>query len=148
MDDFAAFARDLRAYSQRKELEKALRKEIRKPVPRVRLKIKARALSTLPKRGGLNKWVSRTRITAQIRFGRAFTVRLIGRRQSASGQSDLKRLDKGRVRHPSWGRRGRGQWHVQRVTSGFFTAPAVEFDEWRVAIDRALDESLEVIRRG
>lgn len=141
------FARELRAFPERKELTKQLRTEMRKPVPAVRRKIKARALSTLPKTGGLNRWAAGTRITAKIEVGgRRVRVTLRGSRNSQGGQSDLRALDRGRIRHPSWGRRGQGQWYTQVVRAGFFTEPAVEFDEWRAACVTALDKALETIR--
>lgn len=141
------FARELRAFPERKELVKQLRTELRKPVPAVRRKIKRRALDTLPRTGGLNRWAASTRITAKVEIGaRRVRVTLRGTRGSQRGQSDLRALDRGRIRHPSWGRRGAGQWHTQTVTPGFFTAPAVEFDEWRAACLAALDKALETIR--
>jgi hypothetical protein len=141
--------RDLRKFEGRKEVVKQLRKEIRKPVPAVRRVIKRRARTTLPKSGRLNKWAASTRITVKIKLaGRAAGVQLKGGRNSTGGRSDIKRLDKGRLRHPSWGRRGRGQWHTQDVMPGFFTSPATEIDQWRDAALKAVDEALEVIRRG
>ncbi len=142
-----AFVRELRGFSQRAEIVKQLRTDMRAPLPEVRKKVKARALSTLPKRGGLNKWASQTRITAKITVtGRAVRVRVRGARKSLGGESDISALDRGRVRHPSWGRRYRGQWHVQRVTEGFFSVPVSEDDQWREACLAAVDRALETIR--
>lgn len=141
--------RELRGFVARKEVLKQLRKEIREPVPAVRKAIKASALDTLPKRGGLNVWASKTRVTAVIRVtSRSAVVRLRGSRKSPKGKSDLKRLDLGKVRHPSWGRRGRGQWHNQAVTPYYFGRPVIGAREWRQAVDRALDSALRTIRRG
>lgn len=142
-----AFVRELRGFSGRKEILKQLRTEMRAPLPTVRKKIKTRALTTLPKRGGLNRWAASTRITAKITVnGRAVRVTVRGGRNSVGGESDIRALDRGRVRHPSWGRRGRGQWHNQRVTEGFFTVPIVESPEWREACLAAVDRALETIR--
>ncbi len=142
-----AFVRELRGFSARGEIVKQLRTEMRKPLPEVRKKIKASALNTLPRRGGLNKWAARTRITAKITVtGRAVKVRVRGARNSLGGESDINAIDRGRVRHPSWGRRGRGQWHVQRVTAGFFTTPVSEDEQWRAACLAAVDKALETIR--
>lgn len=141
--------RDLKKFEGRKEVTKQLRREIRRPVPAVRKAVQRRALDTLPRRGGLNVWVSKTKVTAQIKLsGRAAGVRLKGSRKSAKDKSDLRRLDAGRVRHPSWGRRGVGQWHTQTVPDGFFTKPSSEVTQWRDATVRAVDNALEVIRRG
>ena len=141
--------RDLRGFERRKELLNQLRRDFRAGVPVVRKKIRTRALATLPKTGGLAKWVSKTRVSADIRFaGRWIGVRLKGSRKSLKEKSDLKRLDAGMVRHPSWGRRGKGDWHTQPVTAGFFTAEAGNADDWRDACERAVDRAFDTIRRG
>ena len=142
--------RDLKGFERRGEVVKQLRKEFRKPVPAVRKAIRRRALDTLPAGGGLNKWVAKTRITARVQVtGRAVAVTLKGGRNSSNGKrSDIRRLDKGKVRHPSWGRRGEGKWHSQSVTAGFFTGPATEIDQWRTACERAVSNAFDVIGRG
>jgi hypothetical protein len=144
-----ALIRDLRTFEDRKEVVKQLRTEIRKPVPAVRKAIKARALDILPKAGGLGAWVSKTRMTVQIKLsGRSAGVRLKGGRNSSGGRSDIRAIDRGRVRAPSWGHRGKGAWHTQEVKAGFFTEPTTETKPWRDACVRAVDQALEVIRRG
>lgn len=86
------------------------------------------------------------RINTSIKVSsRTATVTLIGSRKSQGGVSDLKRLDQGVIRHPAWGRRFKGQWHVQRVTSGYFTDPAAETDEWRKAVERACAAAVKTI---
>lgn len=141
--------RDLRGFDNRAEVVKALRVEIRKPIPAVRRNIKARALATLPATGGLNAWVAGTRVTAVIKLtGRAAGVRLKGSRKSLRDKSDLRRIDAGRVRAPSWGRRGAGQWHTQSVTAGFFTRPAAEVEQWRSACVAAVDQAVATIAGG
>lgn len=141
--------RDLRGFEGRKEVLRQLRKEIRQPVPAVRKAIKARALDTLPRSGGLNAWAAGIRITVAIRgAGRAAGVKLKGGRNSRGGRSDMRALDRGRVRHPSWGRRWSGQWHNQTVEAGFVTKPATEATEWRDACVRAVDNAVRSIGRG
>lgn len=142
--------RDLKSFEDRKVLTKELRKEIRKPVPEVRKMIRRRALVIMPQRGGLNVYVSETKITAQVKLsGRSAGVRLKGGRNNSTGKkSDMRRIDQGKIRHPSWGRRGPGQWHTQTVPVGFFTGPAGEVETWRQAVLDAVDKSLVVIRRG
>lgn len=139
--------RDLRKFEGRKELVKELRTEIRKPVPAIRKSIKKRALDTLPKSGGLNVWVSKVKVTARVKLsGRSAGVSLKGSRKSTKDKSDLRRLDAGRIRHPSWGRRGKNDWYTQTVEAGFFTEPSTEIDQWRNACIAAVDKALEVIR--
>lgn len=126
--------RDLRKYEDRKLVVRELRTAIRKPVPEVRRRIKRAALDTLPARGKLGLWVSKTRITATIKLsGRAAGVSLKGGRNSSGARSDIKRIDKGRVRAPSWGRRAHRDWHSQTVRAGFFTETAAQATEWRAA---------------
>lgn len=144
--------RDLRRFDERRAVTNALAKQVRKPVPAVRKAVRARAKKDLPSRGGLGLWVSKLSITARVKLqGRAAGVRLVGRRRGypdKQPKADLRRIDQGRVAHPAWGRRGEGQWHFQQVTPGFFTDTAAETDEWRKAVLAAVDEALEVIRRG
>lgn len=124
-----------------------LREELRKPVPAVRKAIRSRALDSLPKGGGLNKWAAAIQIKAtQEIAGSRITIKLTGGRNSNGGRSDIKRLDKGNARHPAWGRRGKGQWSLTLVKPGYFTEPATEAPEWVEAADRALDKALDVIR--
>jgi hypothetical protein len=141
--------RDLKGFEDRKVVLRELRRNIRRPVPVVRKAIRARALDTLPSRGGLNVWAASTRISVTIRVaGRAAGVRLKGGRNSAGGRSDIKALDRGRVRHPSWGRRGAGQWFNQTVPAGFVTGPVTESTEWHKACIDAVDAAVAVIGRG
>lgn len=144
--------RDLRHFERRKEVTNRLARELRKPVPNVRKVIRQRALDTLPEGGGFGKWVSKLSITAAVKLqGRAAGVKLKGKRKGYPDKQpkvDLRRLDQGTARHPSWGRRGADAWHLQKVTPGFFSDPATEVDQWRDAAAKALDDALEVIRRG
>jgi hypothetical protein len=143
------FVRELRAFNNKKAVLKELRLGIRRPFPAVRKKIKKSAIDTLPKRGGLNKWAASTRVTLRIRAsGRAAGVTVVGGRNSSGGRSDVNALDRGRVRAPSWGRRGPGSWHSQAVPPGFFTNPVTEATEWHEEIDRAVDTAFDQIRRG
>jgi hypothetical protein len=141
--------RDLRKFEGRKEVVKELRKEIRKPLPDLRKAIKRRALDTLPHGNGLGAWVSRISVTARIRLsGRAAGVSIKGGRNSVGARSDINAIDRGRVRAPSWGRRGKGAWHNQEVRPGFFTETVGDVTQWREACSRAADQALDTIRRG
>lgn len=145
----AALIRDLKKFENGKELTKQLRARLRKPIPGVRKAIKRRAIDTLPRGGGLNRWVAALRISAVITTrGRGAGVKLKGSRTSTRDKSDLRAIDRGRVRHPAWGRRGPGNWSNQSVPAGFFSDPAAETDAWRVAAREAVEEAAEVIGRG
>lgn len=148
--DIRAFARELKGFRERKAVLKALRLAIRKPFPAVRAKIKANALATLPSGGGLNAWVAAARVSLGIKVNtsRSAGVTVKGGRNSAGQRSDIAAINRGRVRAPSWGRRGADQWHTQKVEPGFFSKPVLAADEWREEIDRAVQDAFDTIRRG
>lgn len=140
---------DLKYFEDRKLVLKEFKKEVRKPVPAVRKSIRARALDTLPHRGGLGVWVSKISMTVKFKLsGNSARITLKGGRNSSGGRSDIKAIDNGRVRAPTFGRRSKGQWHNQRVPSGFFTEPVEETDAWRGAAEEAIFKASEVIRHG
>lgn len=147
--DIDQFLRELRAFTDRKIVVKELRSGIRKPFPAVRAKIRAKAQAILPSGGGLGTWVARARIGLSVKVtGTRVRVTVRGGRNSAGGRSDLKAIDRGRVRHPAWGRRGKGDWHTQPVQEGFFTDTVAEAGEWRAAAVESFDRALDHIRRG
>jgi hypothetical protein len=146
---FDELVRDLRRFDGRREVVKQLRKEIRKPLPTVRRAIKARALATLPSGGGLNVWVAQTRVSAVVRVaGRGARVGMKGTRASVKGKASTRQVDSGSTRHPTWGRRSQGSWHVQAVPAGYFTEPASEATQWRDAALAAVDGALATLRGG
>lgn len=150
MTDWKVVAAQIKAFDGRREVVKAIRKTIREPVPMIRKDIKARALATMPRSGGLAAWVATSKVSASIKVqSRRVGLLLKGGRNSAGGRSDIRAIDRGRVRAPSWGRTGPGDWHNQTVTDGFFTLPAAyrgpEVERvTTIAVDRAFD----TIRRG
>lgn len=146
---FQQLVKELKAFDGRREITKACAKGIRKAVKPATKAIKKAAKDTLPKGGGLNVWVSKTRITAQFRFaGRKAGVKIKGGRNSLGGRSDVKAIDRGRVRAPSWGHRTRASWHTVTVKPGFFTQTAADLPDWRANVDAEVDLALETLRRG
>lgn len=143
-----AFAAELRAFDQRRVIVQRLRRQLAKPVPKVRAQIQQHAVSILPHRGGLGAWVADAVISATVRYtsGRSAGIRLKGSRKSAKNKSDLTRIDAGRVRAPSWGKRTKASWHTQSVPSGWFSDPVRESPEWRGAVEDAVDSALDEIR--
>lgn len=141
------YARTVEQILTEQRVLKQLRKDLRKVGPVVRRKVRKNALATLPKRGGLNRWVAAAPVKVTFSgAGTVIIVRLLAGRSSLHGRSDLKRIDAGRVRHPAWGRRGRGDWSVTSVKPGFFTNVATDPQPWLEAADLALDDALEAIR--
>jgi len=148
--DIDAFVRELKAFDGRRTVVKAMRRKINKPVPEIRRRIRAHAVAILPSSGGLGAWVAAATVSTRIRYASSRTagIRLRGSRKSLRDKSDLNRIDQGRVRAPSWGRRTAASWHTQAVTAGWFTEPAGDIDAWRKVCDEAVDEAFDEIRRG
>lgn len=141
------YARTVEQILIERRVLRQLKKDLRGPVPEVTKAIQENALATLPKRGGLNVWVAASSVKATVSETAAgINVHLQASRNSKGGESDLKRIDAGRVRHPAWGRRTKGSWSVTTVEAGFFTKPATDPTPWLEAADAALDEALEAIR--
>lgn len=146
---FEQLIRELKTFDQRRAVTKAMSKGVRATVPAVRVKIRQAALELLPRSGGLGKWVASARINLKIKTsGRRAGITLTGGRNSEGGRSDIRAIDRGRVRAPSWGRRTKGSWHSQTVPDGYFTATAAAEDGWRRNVDQEVDRALDTLRRG
>jgi hypothetical protein len=78
---------------------------------------KANAKVVLPHRGGLGRRVARTKMQTKVRTGRVADVRILA---LPSAVADPRRIDQGRVKHPTW---GRAPWVLQDVTPGWATKP-------------------------
>ena len=96
-----AGARDLRL-----ELIRGLKAGAAPIVPAV----KQAARDQLPKSGGLNEQVASQKVTVSVRLaGKTAGVRL------QTTAPDTAQTDSGFVRHPIYGRRGKGQWRTQSI---------------------------------
>jgi len=146
--DIDTFTRELKAFDARRTVVQAMRRRLRAGLKPQAEATRAAYRAELPRRGGLNEWAARASITPKISYtGRAAGIRVRGSRRSTKSKADLRALDAGRVRHPSWGRRAAGQWHLQSVPAQVFTR-SVDVDAWLPLLDDVLDDALEVIRRG
>lgn len=146
MVEIAEFVRELRSFDGRRTVVQTLRRRLRGNTRAQVAATRAAYRARLPQRGGLNEWAARSSVTLKIGYaGRSAGIRVRGSRSSGSGKADLSGLDRGRVRAPSWGRKGAGQWHTQAVPARIFT-DSVDVDLWLPTIDAALDEALGVIR--
>lgn len=126
-----------------------VRAEIEKPLPIIRARVKASALGKLPQSGGLAAWAAAAHVTAQVHVvGDSVDAQLKVHRTSLHASSDLRALDRGRVRHPAWGRRRHGDWSVQTVTPKVYSEPIAKSPEWRTAVERGCDDACDVIRHG
>lgn len=144
---FDQLVRELRGFRERRTVVNACARGIRAAAKPVRQAIKRRARQTMPTAGGLNVWVSRISIRAAVKLsGRSASIKLVGGRNSQGGRSDIRAIDAGRVRAPSWGRKGVGNWHTQSVPPGFFRETAANHPSWRADVDRQVDAALDEIR--
>lgn len=140
-------SRRLREGADGKELKSALRRELRKPLPSLRVAVRANARGMLPRRGGLGAYVAKSRIGMQIRHrkSRGAVVSVSAGRNAASGaRTETDRIDAGQLRHPTF---GRAPWHPQTVPAGFF-ARAVDAAPWPQIIDEAAAEAMRSTFRG
>lgn len=145
MDDGARqlrlLARDLdrAGAALRKDLPKGLR---RASVPMIRA-IRAEARQSLP--SGLGEYVASSTISTVVRTGADNTaVQIRGRRRQdrATGkQVDLPAINRGRVRHPVY---GRSPWVLQRVQAGFWDRAVAAS---RAAVDREMQAVADDLHR-
>ena len=130
-------------------ITRAAQREIDKPLPVIRTRVRASARAKLPRRGGLAEWAAAARLTAQVTSsGSTVTCALRVHRTSMFRPSDLRALDRGRVRHPAWGRRHSSAWSIQIVPPRVYSEPIQDSPEWRRAAVRAAKVAEEVICRG
>jgi len=73
-------------------------------------KVHDAAIAKLPRAGGLNEQVAGQKVTVQVRTG----AKTAGVRLKTTAP-DTKQTDEGWVRHPIYGRRGKGDWRTQQI---------------------------------
>jgi hypothetical protein len=141
-------ARALSGYADRGQIIRDLAADLERVIPGVEDGIRARAVDTLPGAGGLGKWVAKLRLRSSIRLGsRRARVTIVGHRRAIGGTADLGAIDRGRVRHPSWGRRGSNDWHVQLVTPGFMSK-SEEQRVWSATAQASVTRSFRRVTGG
>lgn len=120
--DLERLGKDLKAAGD-KELKKELLKGIQRATrdSGIKQEIADSARAHLPQRGGLSEYVAKMRIITRTRTnGKYIGVRLTGSKKKGAKQVDLYRIDRGTVRHPTYGHR---PWVNQGVRPGFWTEP-------------------------
>lgn len=118
-DDLARVARALKDAGD-KDLRRELLRGINRALKPAKQAVKDAARSQLPQRGGLAAEVAASRISSSTRTsGRSPGVRVTGKK---SGR-DLRSIDRGRLRHPTF---GRAPWVNQAVKPGFFSETLTE----------------------
>lgn len=125
--------REAASSSLRRELDQALTRSVR-DLPQA---LRASAVSTLPRRGGLGELTARTPIKiSHLTSGSSVSVRVTA--SPRRGLSDIARLDRGSVRHPLFGRRSR--WYTETVSPGWWAKPIdAVATKARSEIEQAMD---------
>lgn len=114
-DDLGVLAKRLKEVGD-KTLRKELLAGIRVATKGTKAAIKANALSSLPARGGLAAIVANSKVSTKTR-----TTGAIGIRITAANPHSIRGMDRGNLRHPVFG--NRGKWVSQKVKAGWFTDP-------------------------
>ncbi len=142
-DRFKALSDQLRA-AGRGDLVKELQKALRDAVKPITPKSRAEATKRLPQSGGLAGKVAKApqRVTARAgQSSASLRLTIAGKRSGAYG------ADKGKVRHPVFGRRGK--WVEQQVKPGWFTdVVEAEKPQVRDEVVKVLDDFRDRIIRG
>jgi hypothetical protein len=138
----AQLSRQLRAAGDR-ELQKELTRSITEALKPLRKeKLPQSATDHLPRRGGLNKRIAKSKYT----ISRRTSNRTQGLRLNAKYMYNLMLIDKGFVRHPAFKRRGeegrRVVWVTQRVEPGWFTKP---MEDAQPDVQRRINEAMQEI---
>ena len=149
-EGIALVGRAVRSLGADRTIVTNMAKEIKAASLPLRQAMKANALSTLPKRGGLNQWAAAARINTTVRRGASsagvsITVGKAARGRGKGRKHDIKRLDAGKLRAPLFG--NRRYWHMQAVTPGAFTRPVESWAgrEFRDAIVVAVDNAVKEV---
>ncbi|HEV8569814.1 MAG TPA: hypothetical protein VGQ92_22465 [Actinoplanes sp.] len=131
-EKFGILARALRQAAD-KDLQRELAAGLNRAAVPLRAEAKASALAVLPRRGGLAARVAGARLTTKRRGGRNPRVRI-----EAKGMPQLRRIDRGSVRHLVY---GHPPFVTQHVTAGWFTKPMeAGAPRVRAQMVRVLDE--------
>ena len=127
--------------------DKDLRKELYRGIQRagkpLREATKASAREHLPRKGGLNELIARSRYSMKTRSGENPTVQFVAARKGI----DMKAIERGRLRHPVFG--NRKNWVTQTIAGGFFARATQDaIPEVRKEVVKVLDDIAEKIARG
>jgi hypothetical protein len=133
----AQVSRALKAASP--HLRRELAKGIREGTEPVKQEALANILPTLPRGGGLAQDVlDDTKIVTQRRGGSANP----GIRLRARSRRNVRRFDRGSVRHPLFG--DKEHWFTQKVEPGWFTVPVLRSGD---RLRRVLLEHIDRVAR-
>lgn len=143
-DQLEALGRDLRRWASglRKDLMRQIGRAVRDS--QVRPEVARSALASLPRRGGLADRVAAARVISRVRLaGQNVGVKVQARAKGA----DLGAINRGRVRHPVF---GRAPLVTQAVRPGYFdrAMDSDVVDGVRAAVVDAIDDTARRLERG
>lgn len=127
-------------------LKRDLTRGIRVAADPLRDSVRTAALRQLPKRGGLNRQVAGQKVTISVLTG----ARTAGVRLKTTAP-DTQQTDSGYVRHPTFGRRGKGEWRTQSVplARGWWTTTlSIRSAAVTPAILAVMEQTAAKIQRG
>lgn len=140
-EKFVALSRALRRHGS-KELRGELTKGITQATKPLKKQAKDSARTSLPRRGGLARRVARTSLPTKRRTGNNPGVRIEAKPNAVN---DPGRIDRGRIKHPVF---GRGPWVLQDVQRGWFTEPMEgAAPEVRQELVKVIDRMIDKIAR-
>lgn len=146
-DDLERLGRELKALGSKglqKEIYAGLSRAV-KPLREIAKK-SPHLVPGLPKRGGLADTVA-AGLRRGVKTRRRFSGRNVGITISGTSSGhDISAMDRGRLRHPVFGRQ-RGIWVNQQTTQGFWTRPlSQKAPEAREDIARQVTDAFRKIR--
>ncbi len=123
-EQFFALSRRLKVAGD-KDLRRELYRGLNRAMKPLITEVRASALETLPKTGGLAAEIAGSKMRTQRRTGaKSVGVKLIvtGPTLGSMGRGrDIGAINRGRLRHPLFG--DRHHWYLQTVTPGWFSKP-------------------------
>ena len=140
-DNLEALARRLKeagGTELRKEMLKGIREGVKPVIPDIRKS----AESILPKAGGLNDVIAKSKIGVRTRLsGENAGVSVRG-----TGGKQLSDMNRGRLRHPVYG--NRSTWVQQSIPAGWFDKPVEkDIDKIRSSIQHVMEDVAAKIAR-
>lgn len=120
-----------------KDLQRELASGLRRAVRPMQREFKQVAGQVLPYRGGLAEFVvAGMRFRSKVSVGKSPRVRITA---SLPGH-DLDAMNRGRLRHPTFGHRDGAHWVTQEIRPGFWDdAGTLAAEDARKEIDKAVD---------
>lgn len=139
-EELAALAKRLRQAGD-KDLQRKLYAAINRSTKPLKAELPGSARRTLPRRGGLAERVAKSKYKTQRRT----TGRAIGIRVTATNRMEIARMDRGVLRHKTFGHL---PWETQRVPPGWFTRPAdAAAPAARAELDAAMKDITQELNR-